>query len=284
MKLSVELYTLSQRFGDHKAIEIAKNVGFDAIDYSYYMDNENEEILGDSYKEYAQSIRAKLDECGLYCNQALAPFMSRYENIFDFSDQRYLYLVRSIDSSAILGAENIIVHALDVPKGVDFEEFNVRYYQRLIPYCEKFGIRVAVENLFHHDRKRKCIVGNIGTPEELNRLVEKIDSPWVVACVDIGHASLTGNEPEDFIERMNPNILKCLHVQDNDYLDDRHILPYTGELNWENIMCSLKKIGYTGDFTFEIINYLKKFPDELIEDSLKLAAAVGRHLISLYQQ
>ena len=284
MKLSVELYTLSRRFGDHKAIEIAKNVGFDAIDYSYYMLNENEEILGDSYKEYAQSLRAKLDECGICCNQAHAPFKIRYENNLDVSDLRYLRLVRSIESAAILGAENIVVHALDVPKGVDFEDFNVQYYRGLIPYCEKFGIRVAVENLFHHDRKRKCIVGNVGTPEELNRIVEKIDSPWVVACVDIGHASLTGNEPEEFIERMNPNILKCLHVQDNDYLEDRHILPYTGELNWENIMCSLKKIGYTGDFTFEIINYLKKFPDELLEDSLRFAVSVGRHLISLYQK
>lgn len=284
MKLSVELYTLSQRFGDHKAIEIAKNAGFDAIDYSYYMLNENEEILGDSYKEYAQSLRAKLDECGICCNQAHAPFKIRYENNLDVSDQRYLRLVRSIESAAILGAENIVVHALDVPKGVDFEDFNVRYYQGLIPYCEKFEIRVAVENLFHHDRKRKCIVGNVGTPEELNRMVEKIGSPWIVACVDVGHASLTGNEPEDFIERMDPDILKCLHVQDNDYLEDRHVLPYTGELNWENIMCSLKKIGYTGDLTFEILNYLKKFPDELIEASLKLAVAVGRHLISLYQQ
>ena len=234
MKLSVELYTLSQRFGDQKAIEIAKNAGFDAIDYSYCMLNENEQILGDSYREYAQSLRTKLDECGICCNQAHAPFKIRYENKFDFSDQRYLYLIRSIESAAILGAKTIVVHALDVPKGVDFEDFNVQYYRGLIPYCEKFGIRVAVENLFHHDRKRKCIIGNVGTPEELTRMVEKINSPWVVACVDIGHASLTGYEPEEFIERMNPNILKCLHVQDTDYLEDRHILPYTGDINWDN--------------------------------------------------
>jgi sugar phosphate isomerase/epimerase len=281
MKLSVELCTLSERFGDLKAIEIAKKVGFDAIDYSYYIHTQNAEILGDSYREYAQRLRSKLDECGICCNQAHAPFKIRYENKFDVSDQEYLWLVRSIESAAILGAETIVVHVLDVPKGVDFEDFNVRYYQGLIPYCEKFGIRVAVENLFHHDRKRKCIVGNVGTPAELNRMVAKIDSPWVVACVDIGHASVTGFEPEEFIEGMNPNILKCLHVQDTDYLEDRHILPYTGSLNWANIMQSLKAIGYTGDLTFEILNYLKKFPNELVEDSLKLAVSVGRYLISL---
>jgi hypothetical protein len=46
-------------------------------------------------------------------------------------------------------------------------------------------------------------------------------------------------------------------------------------------MQSLKAIGYTGDLTFEILNYLKKFPNELVEDSLKLAVSVGRYLISL---
>ena len=56
---------------------------------------------------------------------------------------------------------------------------------------------------------------------------------------------------------MNPKYLKALHVQDNDYIADRHIIPYTGDLNWEAIMTSLKNAGYEGDLTFEIIKYLK---------------------------
>lgn len=100
------------------------------------------------------------------------------------------------------------------------------------------------------------------------------------ACVDIGHASLTGYEPEDFIEKMQPKYLKALHVQDNDYISDRHILPYTGDLNWKAIMTSLKNIGYDGDLTFEIFNYLKKFPDDLIPDALKFAVSIGKYLVS----
>ena len=86
----------------------------------------------------------------------------------------------------------------------------------------------------------------------------------------------------DFIKDVNPGILKALHVQDNDYMEDRHILPYTGKLNWEAIMKSLKKAEYTGDLTLEIIKFLDKFPNELLPETLKFAASVGKHLVTIY--
>lgn len=282
MKLSVELYTLAQRFGDFKAIEIAKKAGFDAIDYSYYYDKNCEAVLGDGYKEYAQKIREHLDNVGMLCNQAHEPFSFRYGMEKSLDEQNYLWLIRSMESASILGAKNIIVHSITVPEGVNFEEYNIEYYKSLIPYCEKFGIRVAVENLFIRDKKRNTFGRKLGSPAELNGILEKINSPWIVACVDIGHAALTGYEPEDFIKDVNPGVLKALHVQDNDYLDDRHILPYTGKLNWEAIMQSLKKAEYTGDLTLEIIKFLNKFPDELLPEAMAFAASVGKHLISIY--
>ena len=284
MKLSVELYTLAQRFGDFKAVEIAKKAGFDAIDYSYYYDKECDDVLGDGYKEYAQKLREHLDEVGILCNQAHAPFTFKYGMEKNISEQKYLWMVHALESASILGARNIVVHSITVPEGVNFEEYNIEYYKSFIPYCEKFGIHIAVENLFARDTKRKRLTGKLGSPAELNSIVEKINSPWIVACVDIGHAALTGYEPEAFIKGMNPNILKALHVQDNDYIDDRHILPYTGELNWEAIMSSLKKADYTGDLTFEIIKYLDRFPDELFSEVLKFSALVGKHLISIFNK
>ena len=284
MKLSVELYTLSLRYGDFKGVEMAKEAGFDAIDYSYYYERECEEILGEGYREYAEKLRAHLDKVGISCNQAHAPFTVKYEMEKEEADRKYLYMARALESASILGAKNIIVHSINVPEGVDFEEYNVEYYKRYIPYCEKFGIHIAVENLFARDKKRNYLIGKLGTPEELNRVIEKINSPWIVACVDIGHAALTGYEPEDFIKAMNPKYLKALHVQDNDYIADRHIIPYTGNLNWEAIMTSLKNAGYEGELTFEIVKYLKRFPDELFFEALKFAALVGRHLISLYNK
>lgn len=284
MRLSVELYTLCDRYGANKAIEMLKDAGFCAVDYSYYWHQENDTVLGDQYREYAEKIRAHLDHNGIVCNQAHAPFSLEYGCAWDETDEKYLRLVRAMESASILGAENIVVHAIKVPGGVDMEQYNIEFYKSLLPYCEKFGIHIAVENLFSRDVKRKRLIGRLGSPQELNRMIEKINSPWAVACVDIGHAALTGYEPEDFIRGMNPAFLKALHIQDNDYLEDRHFLPYTGELNWEAIVKSLKEIGYRGDFTLEIVKYLDRFPDELIPEALKFAHTVGEHLVSLYDR
>ena len=282
MKLSIESYGLVERFGEYKAVDLAKEAGFDAIDYSFYWGNEKEEVLGASYIEHAVELRRYLDKAGIECNQAHAPFTIRYGCKFDVTDQKYLWLIHAIEAAALLGAKNIIVHAITVPAGVDFEEYNVRYYKSLIPYCEKFGVRVAVENLFAKDPETKRIIGKIGSPEELNRIVAKIDSPWIVACVDVGHAMLTGYPPEEFIRGVSAPILKALHIHDNDCISDRHIAPYTGEFNWIEIMKALQKAKYEGELTFELVGFLKKFPDELIPDALRFIQSIGKHLVSIY--
>lgn len=283
MKLSVEIYTIAKKFGDHKAIDLIKQAGFDAIDYSYYYDNECERVLGENYKEYAKELRAYLDLTGFSCNQAHAPFNFKYGMAMDTSEQSYLNIVRSIESASVLGAKNIVVHSISVPEDIDFEQYNIDYYKSFIPYCEAFNIHVAIENLYHTDTKRNRKVGKIGSPKELNSIIKKIDSPWIVACVDVGHASLTGYEPEDFISRVDTDVLKCLHIQDTDYLQDRHTVPYLGKFDWNALMTSLKKSGYAGDLTFEIVGFLPKFPMELIPDALKFSAAIGKHLISIYE-
>jgi len=219
MKLSIETYALREKFGDRGAILLAKEAGFDAVDYSYYWFtnhdlwlSQNQDTLGEKYVAYAKELRAFLDEIGMECNQAHAPFTVGYGSRFDESDRGYVMLLRSMESAAILGAKSIIVHANEVPKDVDLEEHNIAFYRTLIPYCEKYGICVAVENLFNTDRETGVITPRIGSPGELNRIVAALDSPYIVACVDVGHAALTGYAPEDFIAGVNPSILKALHI------------------------------------------------------------------------
>lgn len=281
MKLSMEIYAVAERVGDARAVEWIKEAGFDAIDYSYYYTKECEEVLGENYRTYAKDLRAHLDRVGIVCNQAHAPFTFRYGMRMEPTEERYLFLVRAIEAASILGAKNIVVHAITVPEGVDFWQYNVEYYQSFIPYCERFGICVAVENLFKRDKVTNQISGKLGSPEELSGLVKAIGSPWIVACVDVGHAALTGYEPQDFLGGMDADVLKCLHVQDNDYISDRHLLPYSGKLNWTAIMTALRQKGYKGDLTFEIVKWIDLYPNEMLPDALKFANAVGRHLISL---
>lgn len=283
MILSVDIYALREKIGDLDAIPLIKEAGFDGIDYSFYWTKEGSPILGDAYEQYAETVRKCLDEHGLVCNQAHAPFELRYGEKFDASEPHYLEIIRSIKAASILGAENIIVHSIEVPLSENFEEYNIQFYKSLEPYCEKYSVRVAVENLFSYNGKTKSYFGRLHTPQLLCDFIKKLNSPWFVACLDVGHAAITGTEPEDFIMEMDSGLLKALHIQDTDYFSDCHVLPFMGSLNWDSIISALKKTNYCGELTFEVFRFLKRQPNAMILDALKYTASIGRYLISKFK-
>ena len=285
MKLSIDNGMLIARFGVFESARMIKEAGFDCVDMTYYTVPVDSSLLDDGYREYAVKLKEYLDELGLECNQAHAPFVFSYGDRFTLEDPHYRAIVRSIESAAILGAKVIVVHSVGHRQGDDVlfdRAYNLDYYRSLIPYCEKFGIRIAVENLFEYGQNGK-FVGRLGTPEALSEFVSELDSPCFCACLDTGHASLTGVKPEDFVAGMRADLLQVLHVHDGDYLGDRHTLPYMMNFDWEKIMGALKKIGYDGELTFEILNYFRNIPKELIPEALRFAEKTGRYLIGIYK-
>lgn len=285
MRLSIESYHLVEKFGCEKAFAMLKNAGFEAVDYSLYWDLEGW-LMADDYREKAIAIRKALDNAGLVCNQTHAPFNSLgqvkkkgivYGEAFDESNPYYVETVRAIEVSAILGAEHTVVHNLNTPFDVDLIEYNLPFFQSLLPYAEKFDTKIAIENLFRRGADGS-FEERIGTAEGMNTLLEKLNSDRYVLLVDTGHAILGGTTPEALIRGLTPGSLRGLHVQDTDTTADRHQLPFMGVIDWEEVLKALKDIGYTGDLTFELPKILAPLPDALVESCLAYAYAVGQYL------
>ena len=112
----------------------------------------------------------------------------------------------------------------------------------------------------------------------MNAFVDMLDSPRYEVCCDVGHCALTGVEPELFISGMNNKRLTMLHIQDTDYRDDTHTIPYLGKHNWDAITDALAAIDYQGYFNMEVLHFYEQFPDEMMPFALKMAADVGRKL------
>lgn len=279
MKLSVDTLVFHRRYGDEKMIRMLADAGFDGVDYSYCGLSEDDEVLGEHYREYAYKVRRRLDDSGLVCCQAHAPLSMQYGQAFDESVDGYRKIVRAMEAASILGANYIVVHALKVPEGIDDFTYNLGYYKSFEPYCEKFGIHIAIENIHKYHDKRKSAIGRFNTPEVLYKFLDALDSTWYAVCVDVGHAAISGPEPEELIRGLDNGILKCLHIHDNDYQRDQHTLPYIGDLNWENITFALKEICYQGAFSLECINYFKRFDDVMMPEALAFAVKTGRYLI-----
>ncbi len=286
MKLSMETYNLVKRFGEKKAIQMIKDAGFDSLDYSFYwLDDEiKKEVFGIDYLKHAKELRSFLDDIGITCNQAHASFdFSIDRDTMDMENENYSNIVKSLEIASVLGADNIIVHAIRPKDGESVFETNFKFYKSFEPYLQRFKIHLAIENLFGapYDAEAKRYMGNsFDRPELMKEIIEKLDSEWFVCCIDVGHATLTGIEPQDHIRGMDNKLLKAVHIQDNDGNQDRHWLPYVGNINWDEVASSLKDIKYDGDITLEIFNFLKKYDDELIPEVLRFAEKTGRYILN----
>ncbi len=281
MLLSVDTNVLRDKYDDIIAINMIKEAGFDAYDYSMFRAKGERDMLGDDYIERARNLRKISDEIGILCRQAHAPFSFQYTNKIDISDPEYLKIVRSMEVASILGAKNIIVHTVkkDLPDGFELEDYSREFYRSFIPYCEKYNISISVENLVgrHPETKEKFEV--FSNPLKHIEFVKSLESKYFNICIDVGHSALLGYMPEDVINAMDSSLFKTIHIHDNDFERDSHVLPYEGKTDWEAVTKALANVGYEGDFSFELEGLFYRLDDALLPAGLKFAEATGRVLI-----
>lgn len=282
MVLSVDTNILRDRFDDRTAVKMIREAGFDAFDYSMFRATGERDMLADDYVERAYKLKETADACGILCRQTHAPFAFEYTNKTDLSDPEYVKLVRSLEVASILGAEHIVMHTVkkNLPADFDLDGFSRDFYRSFIPYCEKFNMKISVENLVGRDPATGEKRPVFSDPCYHQEFVKSLDSKWFDICVDVGHSALLGYPPEDVILAMDPKVFQTIHIHDNYLTHDSHILPYAGKLNWDAITTALAKIGYEGDFSFELEGLFMRMDRGLLPDALKFAERTGRFLIN----
>ena len=290
MLVSNLTHNLTRLYGLEEAIRLNADAGFDAYDISLFALMGNEYPLGfrsENYVDYAKEVRAYADSLGILCNQSHAPLA--HDNGDKAHDENtFNQIVKSLEIASILGAKISIVHPKQhLPYGVGnnaqiLKELNIEFYKSLVPYCEKYGIKVAVENMWQLDpEEEKYVVDSTcSKPEEFCEYVDAIGSEWVVACLDLGHSPIVGQDVPGMIKALGPR-LQALHVHDNDLIGDLHLPPYSGKMDFDAICKALKEINYKGDITFECDGTIAfKYPAELVASSLTHLCNIGKHLRS----
>lgn len=289
MKLSTTLDIPGRLFGEEEGIRKIAAAGFDAFDLSLFRmlsDPENYPLACDGYRDYAKRLRAVADDSGIVCNQSHAPFASSTGDPNE-DERRFALIVRAMEIAAIVGARNIVVHPLqhlrytEGDNAARLEEMNMTFYRRLIPYAEEYGIHIAVENMWQKaavDGNERIWHSTCSSPAEFCRYIDRLDSPWIIGCLDIGHVSLVDEDAPAFIRALGRDRLCCLHVHDTDGVSDLHTLPYFGSIDYEAVCAALAEIDYTGDITFEADTFFQRTPLTSPEQNLRVMHAVGRDL------
>lgn len=299
MKISTDINCFYGKYSIEETIDIIANAGFEAIDFTF-MDEKyyNGEVSEAECQRHYVELKKYAEDKGICISQAHAPCPSSVDDEKE-TERLFQNIVRSMRNASYMGAEIIVVHGKD---HIEYNsrggaerlfELNMEFYNRLKPYCEEYGVKVALENLpqihkFSDVQSflgcHKVVKSVCATPEEFNHYLDNLDKNWFVACLDIGHAMITGQSPEEMIYALGGERLKVLHIHDNNGQRDLHTIPYLGGMaEWNSIMRALKGINYGGSLNFEAGNFCNQFPKELYSDAVKMMAAVGRQLVGMME-
>ena len=230
-----------------ESIEAVVEAGFRYIDYSFSYDyRTGSGLLGDRPEAFAKKLLKMADEKGFRFVQAHSPLGRPFaENAEPFIDATK----RSIETAAMLGIPNIVVHS-GYLNGLSKEETfkrNKEFYSSLLETAEKCDINILTENF---DKMESGGCYWVDSAEDVKELADFIDHPRLKICWDIGHGNLQ-ELPQHEALALIKDRLAALHVQGNFGLSDDHVMPFTGTVNMESVMNGLLDIGFDGYFTFE---------------------------------
>lgn len=128
----------------------------------------------------------------------------------------------------------------------EITSLGIERFKRIAECAEKNGFCLALENSV--------------TSEHLVTVLDAVDSPSIGFCFDSGHwACFT---PEfDFIDRYGDRMV-TMHIDDNDGIEDIHLLPYDGVADWDRIKRDLAKTkAYESKVVMEVNAFIsRKYP------------------------
>ena len=277
MLISTNLISFHNEFGLDKMLDIFAEAGFEALDFNLDL----AAYIGELDKAYFEEIRGKVEARGMTVGQTHAPFPPNYPEE-DKTAKRFDEIVKSFEYSAYLGAECVVVHPKKaigydyLAEGERHFEENLAFYRALLPYAKKYGVKIAIENIFG-----LCTETGAG----LNRLLDALDDESFVICYDVGHANYTAHKhpelgvtPDGMLREIGARIA-CTHIHDNDGLRDAHTLPFYGNIDWDAVCRAFAEVGYSGNLNYEAGYFVKTVPVELRPNAAKYMAKVGHYLI-----
>ncbi len=172
---------------------------------------------------------------------------------------------KSLHGVHLLGCKYMVLHPLmpygdfKNPDPEGFLELNETFYRELLKTAAKEQVMICFENM-------PMPYLNLARPSEIRDFVKKIDNPWFKVCLDTGHCLDVGQQPAQAVRgfSQDPQMLRVLHVHDNDGHRDLHLLPYQGIADWPDFTKSLKEIGFEGVLSLET-QIKAKLPEPLLE-------------------
>lgn len=288
MKTAVQTIGTVYQNNIDKGYRMIAEAGFEAVDFnidcfmnvnklSNVTDLRGVSIYEKSIDEIIEFIRPHLEAMKKYnlsIAQAHAPFppyLAGRKDILDYMIEVYKKNILLCDA---IGCPYLVIHGVkhfpsDIEPYEYSRELDDHLYSSLIDTLKTSETVVCLENLGTNANGKfmESICCNPrDVADQIDILNKKAGREAFGFCLDTGHMLLVGKRFESFVPILGKR-LKVLHINDNDGILDRHLAPYAGQINWEDFLTSMKKVGYNGDLSFETAGQMLKAG---LDDELKL--------------
>ncbi len=275
---------LKDRTSSESVRRIAK-IGFDKLDFNLsdwcYKESP---LASDNWKQWIEEIKRTAENNNISFSQVHAPiynFLDKDENyeFLDLMTDRMFKICRILDIPWAVFHPRFYSNGIIDSNRTRTIESNVTWLKELSEKGMKYNTGIAIENLFNFYTKENGTINSYcKSSDEILELINKVDRNNIGVCLDTGHANISGYDPAEMVNAFGP-LLKVLHINDNNSKGDQHVLPFVGNIKWEQFMKALKKNDFKNTFSFEVHNYVQRLPEELIDDGVALILKTGKYLI-----
>lgn len=268
-----------------EGIRLCREAGFRHIDFNFtHAPKEDRPFAGEDWESWVLQVRDMSQECGVTVSQTHAYWfwlkdMTSREH-WEWSEEM---VRRSLRATAMLNPGAwMVTHPRTVfdAEGCNMQktlEYNYARCSELGELAAKYGVRIAVENLFPLEEK----IAYCTQPEELLELLDRLHDPVFGICWDFGHAHMARLDHLQALDQIGSH-LKVTHIHDNKAKGDDHFIPSFGNIPWKAVMAKLKEIGYAGNLNLEVSMY-NTIPG-LVPAALRFMYEAGSELLRLYGQ
>ena len=187
--------------------------------------------------------------------QCLGAASTTEQNIAADEMRRSLELAHQLGASAI--PSHVLMNAAfdtDAAEEAEVERRVVERLHELAPEVRASGARIAFENTGRR---------SWASPSAVARRMVTLPTDAYGFVLDTGHANLMGDQDE-IIETFGSRLIS-LHLNDNYGVDDDHITPQMGSVDWSKVCRHLGEINYQGCFMYEVVG---PDPDQVMRDTV----------------
>ena len=304
-KVGIAIGYYQRAYGDMRAIEIAKEIGADAVDFdlstNLYDVANPDSIYAKSEEEfvaYFTALKNRADELGIEVCQTHGRITTYLKDKDEFNANVFVNARLDCYATKLLGAPYTVMHDISTcgmgtpdvdPKFMHDMSFEI--YNKILVYAKEFGVIVANETLGDAPPQKCCDF--FGSTDEFimtyNRIIAVGDNAkYFKMCLDPGHTNKATRfydnpKPPKAVRMMGGNIV-CLHLNDNDTFTDQHKIPFTGTIDWADLFNALDEIGYSGVYNMEIVTAAYGEKEMAIETGAFAVKVLRTYLKKRYPQ